>query len=59
MPLFGNEARALGIGKISRILTKIGKIYIVHLYEVSISRLIQIVNLTSFLEIIYKISFNN
>ena len=29
------------------------------MYEVSIARLIQIVNLTLFLEIIYKISFNN
>ena len=57
-PLFGNWAGALGIGKISGVSTKIGKIYIVYMYEVSISRLIQIVNLTLFLEIIYKITFN-
>ena len=44
-PLFGNGAGALGIGKISRVSTKIGKIYIVYMYEVSIARLIQIVNL--------------
>ena len=58
-PLFGNGAGALGIGKISGVSTKIGKIYIVYMYVVSIARLIQIVNLTLFLEIIYKISFNN
>ena len=58
-PLFGNGAGALGIGKISDVSTKIGKIYIVYMYVVSIARLIQIVNLTLFLEIIYKISFNN
>ena len=55
-PLFGNGAGALGIGKISGVSTKIGKIY---MCVVSIARLIQIVNLTLFLEIIYKISFNN
>ena len=58
-PLFGNGAGALGIGKISGVSTKIGKIYIVYMYVVSIARLIQIVDLTLFLEIIYKISFNN
>ena len=58
-PLFGNGAGALGIGKISGVSTKIGKIIIVYMYVVSIARLIQIVNLTLFLEIIYKISFNN
>ena len=50
-PLFGNGAGALGIGKISVVLTKIGKIYIVYMYEVSIARLILIVNLTLFLDI--------
>ena len=58
-PLFGNGAGALGIGKISGVSTKIGKIYIVYMYVVSIARFIQIVNLSLFLEIIYKISFNN
>ena len=58
-PLLGNGAGALGIGKISGVSTKIGKIYIVYMYVVSIARLIQIVSLTLFLEIIYKISFNN
>ena len=52
-PLFGNGAGALGIGKISCVSTKIGKIYIVYMYEVSIARLIQIVNLSLFLENIY------
>ena len=55
-PLFGNGAGALGIGKISGVSTKIGKIYIVYMYVVSIARLIQIVNLTLFLEIIFTIS---
>ena len=58
-PLFGNGAGALGLGKISVISTKIGKIYIVYMYEVSNARLIPIVYLTLFLEIIYKISLNN
>ena len=44
-PLFGNGAGAHGSGKISGVLTKIGKIYINFLYEVSIARLIPIVNL--------------
>ena len=50
-PFFGNGARALGIGKISFILNKFGKINIVFIYEVSIVRLIPIVNLTLFLDI--------
>ena len=49
-PLFGNGAGAYGIGKISMVLTKIGKISIVFVYEVSIARLIPIVNLTLFLD---------
>ena len=46
-PLLGN-----GIGKISVGLTKIGKIYIVSMYEVSIARLIPKVNLTLFLLVV-------
>ena len=57
-PLFGNGDGALGVGKISGVSTKIGKIHIVYMFEVSIARLIQIVNITLFLEIIYKISVN-
>ena len=45
-PLFGNGAGAYGIGKISSILTKIGKIDIVFMYDVSIARLISIIKLT-------------
>ena len=41
-PIFGNRTGALEIGKISCILTKIGKFYIVFkMYEVCIARLIQ------------------
>ena len=45
-PLFGNGARAHGIGKISGVLTKIGKLDIVRMYDVSIARLIPIIKLT-------------
>ena len=41
-PLFGNRADVHGIGKISGILTKIGKFDIILLYDVSIARLIPI-----------------
>ena len=57
-PILGNGALAHGIGKISSVLTKIGKIFIVYMHEISIARLIQIVNLILFLEI-YKTSFKN
>ena len=49
-PFLGMGPRA-GIGKISSLKTKIGKIYIVFMYEVSIARLTPIVNLTLFLDI--------
>ena len=45
-PFFGNGAGAHGIGKISSILTKIGKFLIVLMYDVSIARLIPIIKLT-------------
>ena len=45
-PLFGNGARAHGIGKISGVLTKIGKFDMVLMYDVSIARLIPIIKLT-------------
>ena len=45
-PLFGNGARAHGIGKISGILTKIGKCDIVLMYDISIAGLIAIIYLT-------------
>ena len=45
-PLFGNGAEAHGIGKISGVLTKIGKFDIVLMYDVSIARLIPIIILT-------------
>ena len=45
-PLFENWARAHGIGKISGVLTKIGKFDIVFMYDVSIARLIPIIKLT-------------
>ena len=48
-PLFGNGAGAHGIGKISGVLTKIGKFDIVLMYDVSIARLIPIINLPLFL----------
>ena len=38
-PLFGNGAGAHGIGKISGVLTKIGKFDIALMYDVSIARL--------------------
>ena len=41
--LFGNGAGAHGIGKISSVLTKIGKFDIVLMYDVSIARLIPII----------------
>ena len=41
-----NEAGAHGIGKISGVLTKIGKFDIVLMYDVSIARLIPIIKLT-------------
>ena len=44
-PLFGNWALAHGIGKISGVLTKIGKFDIVLVYDVSIVRLIPIIKL--------------
>ena len=44
-PLFGNRAGAHGIGKISGVLTKIGKLDIIFMY-VSIARLIPIIKLT-------------
>ena len=43
-PLFGNGAAAHGIEKISGVWTKIGKICIVFMYEISIARLIPIVS---------------
>ena len=45
-PLLGNGAGAHGIGKISGVLTKIGKIDILLMYDVSIARLIPIIKLT-------------
>ena len=45
-PLFGNGAGAHGIGKISGVLTKIGKLDIVLMYDVYITRLIPIIKLT-------------
>ena len=50
-PLFGNGAGAHGIGKISGVMTKIGKFYIVLMYDVSIARLIPKIKLTFFLDI--------
>ena len=46
LPLFGNGAGAYGIGKISGVLTEIGKFDIILMYEVSIARLIPIIKLT-------------
>ena len=43
-PFLGNGAGAHEIGKISDVLTKIRKIYIVFMYEVFIARLIPMVN---------------
>ena len=43
---FWEWGRAHGIGKISGILTKIGKFDIVLMYDVSIARLIPIIKLT-------------
>ena len=40
--LFLNEARVHGIGKISGVLTKIGKFDIALMYDISIARLIPI-----------------
>ena len=42
-PLFGNGARAHGIGKISGVLNKIVKFDIVLMYDVYIARLIPII----------------
>ena len=50
-PFCGNEAGAHGIGKISGVLTKIGKFDIALMYDVSIARLIPIIKLTFFLDI--------
>ena len=47
----GNGAGAHGIGTISIVSTKIGKIYIVFMFEVSIAGLFPIVNLILFLDI--------
>ena len=44
-PLFGNGARAHGIGKISSVFTKIGKFDIILMYDVSIAWLIPIIKL--------------
>ena len=43
--LFGNGAGAHGIGKISGVLTKIGKFDIVLMYNISIARLVPIIKL--------------
>ena len=45
-PLFGNGAGAHGIRKISGVLTKIGKLDIVLMYDVYNARLIPIIKLT-------------
>ena len=45
-PLFWNGAGAHGLGKISGVLTKIGKLDIVLMYDVYIARLIPIIKLT-------------
>ena len=45
-PFFGNGAEAHGIGKTSGVLTKIGKLDIVLMYDVYIARLIPIIKLT-------------
>ena len=45
-PLFGNGAGAHGIGKISGVLTEIGKFDITLMYDVFIARLIPILKLT-------------
>ena len=50
-PLFGNGAGAHGIGKISGVLTKIGKFDIVLMFDVPVARLIPIIKLTFFLDI--------
>ena len=54
--LFGNGA-AHGIGKISGILTKIGKFDIVLMYDISIARFIPIIKLAFFL--IYNVIVSN
>ena len=45
-PLFGNGAGAHGIGKISSVLTEIGKFDIILRYDVPIARMIPIIKLT-------------
>ena len=45
-PLFWNEARAHGIGKISGVLTKIEEFDFIFMYDVSIARLIPIIKIT-------------
>ena len=45
-PHFRNGAGAHGIGKISRVLTKIGNFDIVLMHDISIARLIPITKLT-------------
>ena len=44
-PFLGTGSGAHGIGKISSVLTKIGKFDIVLMYDVSIARLIPIIKL--------------
>ena len=56
-PLFGNGAGAHGIGKISGVLTKIGKFDIVLMYDVSIARFSPIIKLTFFF--IYNVIVSN
>ena len=45
-PLFRNGAGAHGIGKISGVLTKIGKFDIILMQDVSIARFIPMIKLT-------------
>ena len=45
-PLLGNGAGAHVVGKISGVLTEIGKFDIILMYDVSIARLIPIIELT-------------
>ena len=45
-PLFGKGPGPMELGKISGVLTKIGKFDIVLMYDISIARLIQIIRLT-------------
>ena len=45
-PLFGNGSIAHGIGKISSVLTKIGKFDIVLMYDLPIAKMTPIIKLT-------------